>query len=39
MSEFKETVIGLSDHTITNHACFAAVAMGHVYLKDTSLTQ
>ena len=33
MSEFKETVIGLSDHTITNHACFAAVAMGACILE------
>lgn len=28
MHEFPDVQVGLSDHTITNHACFAAVAMG-----------
>jgi N-acetylneuraminate synthase len=28
MVEFPEVEIGLSDHTISNHACFAAVALG-----------
>lgn len=30
---FKDAVIGLSDHTITNHACFAAVALGAKILE------
>ena len=25
---YKDTIIGLSDHTLTNHACFGAMAMG-----------
>ena len=31
--EFPEAVIGLSDHTTTNHACFGAVAMGASILE------
>ena len=31
--EFPEAVIGLSDHTTTNHACFGAVAMGACILE------
>lgn len=31
--EFKDTVIGLSDHTISNHACFGAVALGASILE------
>jgi N-acetylneuraminate synthase len=30
---FPGTVIGLSDHTITNHACFGAVALGASILE------
>lgn len=26
--EFPDAVVGLSDHTVTNHACFGAVALG-----------
>lgn len=37
MSELKEAfpkaVVGLSDHTITNHACFGAVALGASVLE------
>lgn len=31
--EFSETVVGLSDHTISNHACFGAVALGASILE------
>ncbi|ASK35494.1 polyhydroxyalkanoate biosynthesis repressor PhaR [Alcanivorax sp. N3-2A] len=31
--EFPGVVIGLSDHTISNHACFAAVALGASILE------
>lgn len=31
--EFPDAIIGLSDHTITNHACFAAVAKGALILE------
>ncbi len=31
--EFPELVVGLSDHTVTNHACFAAVALGASILE------
>jgi N-acetylneuraminate synthase len=31
--EFKDAVIGLSDHTISNHACFGAVALGASILE------
>lgn len=30
---FPEAVIGLSDHTLTNHACFGAVALGASILE------
>jgi sialic acid synthase SpsE len=30
---FEEAVIGLSDHTISNHACFGAVALGASILE------
>lgn len=30
---FPERVVGLSDHTVTNHACFAAVALGASILE------
>ena len=30
---FKDAVIGLSDHTVTNHTCFAAVALGAKILE------
>lgn len=30
---FPDTVFGLSDHTITNHACFGAVALGASILE------
>lgn len=30
---FPNTVIGLSDHTVTNHACFGAVALGASILE------
>lgn len=33
MREFPELVMGLSDHTISNHACFAAVALGASILE------
>ncbi|SDS66834.1 N-acetylneuraminate synthase [Halopseudomonas litoralis] len=33
MREFPEVVMGLSDHTISNHACFAAVALGASILE------
>ena len=32
-NEFPETAIGLSDHSITNHACFGAVALGASILE------
>lgn len=32
-THFKETVFGLSDHTISNHACFGAVALGGSILE------
>lgn len=32
-NEFPELVTGLSDHTTTNHACFAAVALGASILE------
>ena len=31
--EFPDAVVGLSDHTITNHACFGAVALGASILE------
>ena len=31
--EFPNAVVGLSDHTITNHACFGAVALGASILE------
>ena len=30
---FKDAVVGLSDHTISNHACFGAVALGASILE------
>ncbi len=33
MREFQETPIGLSDHTINNHACIAAMALGAVLVE------
>lgn len=33
MDEFPEIPVGLSDHTVSNHACFAAVAMGASVLE------
>lgn len=33
MSEFPNVEIGLSDHTTSNHACFAAVALGATILE------
>jgi N-acetylneuraminate synthase len=30
---FKDSVVGLSDHTISNHACFGAVALGASILE------
>ncbi len=33
IEEFPDAVVGLSDHTITNHACFAAVALGAKILE------
>lgn len=33
MEEFPEIPVGLSDHTVSNHACFAAVAMGASVLE------
>ena len=32
---FPDAVIGLSDHTTTNHACFGAVALRSKYLRKT----
>lgn len=32
-NEFPEVVVGLSDHTLTNHACLAAVALGASILE------
>lgn len=32
-NEFPNAIIGLSDHTVTNHACFGAVAMGACILE------
>ena len=32
-NEFPNAVIGLSDHTLTNHACFGAVALGASILE------
>lgn len=31
--EFPDAVVGLSDHTITNHACYGAVALGASILE------
>lgn len=33
MEEFPEVPVGLSDHTVSNHACFAAVALGASILE------
>ena len=33
MNEFPGVPVGLSDHTVSNHACFAAVALGGVILE------
>lgn len=33
MAEFPNVVVGLSDHTLTNHACFGAVALGASILE------
>lgn len=33
MEEFPEIPVGLSDHTVSNHACFAAVALGASFLE------
>ena len=33
MNEFPDLVIGLSDHTVSNHACFGAVALGASILE------
>lgn len=33
MKAFPDTVVGLSDHTTTNHACFGAVALGASILE------
>jgi len=33
MNEFPEIPVGLSDHTTSNHACFAAVALGASLLE------
>lgn len=33
MNEFPEVPVGLSDHTISNHACLAAVALGASVLE------
>lgn len=32
-NEFPETIVGLSDHTTSNHACFCAVALGASLLE------
>ena len=32
-SEFPDAVLGLSDHTLTNHTCFAAIALGAAVLE------
>lgn len=32
-NEFPNAVVGLSDHTLTNHACFGAVALGASILE------
>ena len=32
-NEFPNAVIGLSDHTLTNHACFGAIALGASILE------
>jgi sialic acid synthase SpsE len=33
MSNFPDAVVGLSDHTLTNHACFGAMALGASILE------
>ena len=33
MTEFPDLIIGLSDHTVSNHACFGAVALGASILE------
>tara|TARA_B110001452_G_C15240915_1_gene429617 strand:- start:6137 stop:7180 length:1044 start_codon:yes stop_codon:yes gene_type:complete len=33
MKEFPNVIVGLSDHTVTNHACFGAVALGASILE------
>ncbi|MDO8967476.1 N-acetylneuraminate synthase family protein [Algoriphagus sp.] len=33
MEEFPDIPVGLSDHTVSNHACFAAVALGASILE------
>jgi N-acetylneuraminate synthase len=33
LHEFPNTVVGLSDHTVSNHACFGAVALGASILE------
>jgi sialic acid synthase SpsE len=32
-SAFEDAVVGLSDHTVTNHACFGAIALGASILE------
>ena len=32
-NEFPDAIVGLSDHTLTNHACFGAVALGASVLE------
>ena len=33
MNEFPDLIVGLSDHTVSNHACFGAVALGASILE------
>ena len=33
MNEFPDLIVGLSDHTVSNHACFGAVALGASMLE------
>ena len=32
-NQFDDAIIGLSDHTVSNHACFGAVALGASILE------
>ena len=38
-NQIDDAIIGLSDHTVSNHACFGAVALGASILESILLIQ